>query len=209
MDIEQLKSNWQQQLTKQSSDEHLVAGKHMQAIEDKMIILDRNIKSRTLYGTITFVLILVSMSVFGYFQYLITSSIITSLGFLSWAVAITVSLIRLFLVKRRYNLGDNTLTIRKSLQNRLATVESEIQFYLSTVWKILAPMSIGFILLLVGIAESLPLGTKFLPFAAGQVTLFILCCYFSYRYNKYYVAKNLTPIKEEITANLQALSKKE
>jgi hypothetical protein len=70
-----------------------------------------------------------------------------ALGFVSWAVVIAVSLIRLFLVKRRYNISDNTLTIKESLQNKLATVESEIQFYLSIVLKILVPMTIGFILL--------------------------------------------------------------
>jgi hypothetical protein len=104
-----------------------------------------------------------------------------ALGFVSWAVVIAVSLIRLFLVKRRYNISDNTLTIKESLQNKLATVESEIQFYLSIVLKILVPMTIGFILLFAWIAENLPPETRLLPFAAAQVTFFFLCCYFSYR----------------------------
>ncbi|MBL4940305.1 MAG: hypothetical protein JKY81_01430 [Colwellia sp.] len=202
MELDQLKSNWQQQFVKKSQDEQSDLEKHMRAIEDKMAALDRNVKSRTLYGTITFILMLVSIIAFSYFQYLLSNSLMLVFGYTVWVVSIAVSLIRLFVVKRRHNINDNMLTIKESLQYKLSKVESEIQFYLSIVWKILAPMSIGFVLILVGKNASLLV-------AASQMILFILACYFSYRYNKYYVTKNLTPIKEDIVANLNALSKKD
>jgi len=62
MELDQLKSNWQQQFVKKSQDEQSDLEKHMRAIEDKMAALDRNVKSRTLYGTITFILMLVSIA---------------------------------------------------------------------------------------------------------------------------------------------------
>lgn len=202
MDIDQLKSNWQQQLVQKTPDEQLDWGKNMIALEDKMIALDRNVKSRTLYGINTFILMLAAMIIFGYLQYLLSNSLMLALGFATWVVAIAVSMIRLFMEKRRYNINDNTLTIKESLQHKLSKLESEIKFYRSIVWKILGPMSIGFVLILVGKNVSFPI-------AAAQMALFILACYFSYRYNKYYVAKNLTPIKEEIVANLNALSRED
>jgi uncharacterized protein YukE len=44
MDIDQLKSNWQQQLAQQPPNEQLNWGKHMQVLEDKMTVLDRNVR---------------------------------------------------------------------------------------------------------------------------------------------------------------------
>jgi membrane protein YdbS with pleckstrin-like domain len=198
MDIDQLKSNWQQQLAQKPIDELSDWEKDSVAIENKMKALDKNVQSRTLYGTIMFVLILVSMIALGYLSYLVGVSFLSMLGLATFFVVIAVTMIRTFMVKRRYNMNDSALTILESLQHMLAKINSEIKFYLSLVWTVLAPMSIGCVLIPVGSNASLLV-------TAGITTFFILCCYFSYRYNKYYVAKNLTPIKEEILANLKAL----
>jgi len=203
MDIDQLKSNWQQQIAKKESAEQLInREKEMKAIENNMLAIDKNVNSRTRYGVITFVIILASMIMFDYFLYLLGNSLTLTLGIASWIVIIAVAMTQLILVKRNYNTDENTLTIKESLQSKLSKVEAETQFYLSIVWKILAPMSIGFVLILVETNASLPA-------AAGQMTLFILGCYWSHHHNKQYVAKNLTPIKEEIESNLKALFKKD
>lgn len=178
----------------------------MSVLEEKMITLDRSIKSRTLYGTITFVLLIVSMTLFGYFNYLVSNSIMVALGFISWIMVISVSLIRLFIVKKSYKINGNILTVKESLKHKLSTVESEIQFYQSIVKTILAPMGIGFVLIPMGIINNLPPNSSVWPLTLGGIVLFILCCYLSNQYNQYYIAKNLTPIKEDITANLKALS---
>jgi len=202
MDIDQLKSDWQQQLVQPSSVEQLDWEENMVEIENKMMALNRNVKSRTLYGTITFVLMLVSMIALGYFSFLLSKSLMLTLGLTTWIVGFIVTMVRLFLVRRINNMSYNMLTIKESLQHKLLKVESEIQFYLSIVWKILAPMSIGLVLILIGTNASLQM-------AVGQMTLFILGCYWSYRYNKYYVAKNLTPIKNELTSTLKTISNKD
>ena len=200
MGLDQFKSSWQQ-LTHTSSSQQLGTKENMNAIEDKMRDIDRNVKRRTLYGCIMFVLMLGSMSTFGYFSYLIGTPIISLVGLASWIVLIAVSMMRLFMVKKCYNPYENTLTIYEFLRHKLSTVESEIQFYLSLVWTILTPMSIGFILIWLGSKASLLVGVAFMTF-------FIVCCYVSYQYNKYYVVKNLMPVKNDIIANLKTLEER-
>jgi hypothetical protein len=170
----------------------------MLTIEDKMAAVDKNVKSRTLYGAIGFFLIIISGTLLGYFSYLVSDSLLLLLGIVSLLVFFSVTMIRLFVVKRRYDVKDNALSIKASLQHKLSRVKSEIQFYLSIVWKVMAPMSISLVLILVAANASLQMW-------AFQITFYILSCYFSYVYNKRYVAKNLTPIKEELEANLKVL----
>ena len=199
MEIDQLKSTWQQKVALTSSEQSINSENNMIAIEESMKALDLNVKQRTLYGAIAFTLVIVSMVFFTYFLYVLGNSLILTMGVATWVVSLTIAMIRLFLLKNSYSMNENTLNIEASLRHKLSKVESEIQFYHSIIWKILAPLSIGFVLILVGTNASLLM-------ASGQMTFFLLCCYWSYRYNKHYVAKNLTPIKENIIENLNALS---
>jgi len=80
MNFEQIKSQWQQQINQlpSSAEEPM-----MTVIEDKMITLDSQIKNRTLYGVLTFSIIIISLSGFNYFLYQLKMPIlaISGLGF--------------------------------------------------------------------------------------------------------------------------------
>jgi hypothetical protein len=206
MELNQYKSDWQQKMAQTSLDERVDWKKQMIKLEDKMVSLDKNVKKRTLYGACMFVLMLVSMTASSYLDYLLHKSLLTTLGYASWITVIAISMVRLFNVKKHHKINDNALAIKESLIQKLSKVDIEIQFYLTLWWKVLVPLSPGFVLTIAGAESGSTPAAGTLALAAGISVTFILCCYFSYRYNKYYVAKNLTPIKEDIEANLKALS---
>jgi len=209
MDIEQLKSGWQHQLAQPLAHEQQSWKNKMIVIEGKMLALDRHVKRRTLYGTIMFVLMLLSMIILGYGSYRLGAPLMSVLGLGTWFVLFAITVSRLFVMKRRNSPSDNTLSIKASLQHQLARVESEIGFYQTIVYKILAPMSIGLVLILGGVKQSLSgvdSQISFFTYVFFSLSGFLFCCYLSYRYNKHYVAKELTPIKQEISLNLNALN---
>lgn len=204
MDIDQLKSNWQQQVSRKtlSENEQLDLKKNMTAIEDKMMVLDKNVKNRTRYGLITFVLVLAFMIVFDYFLYALGVSPLATLGVATWVVCIAAAISRLFMVRKRYDVNDNAFNIEASLEHKLAKVKSETRFYETIALWLLAPMCIGFVLILLGIKATLM--ASFMEFG-----FFILCCFWSHNHNKRYVAKNLKPIEDEICSSLESLADKD
>lgn len=205
MDIDQLKSNWQKQLDTAPTDESTDWENKMIAIEKQMASVEKNVKSRTLYGVIGFTLIIVSTTIGSYLQYLMVNSLLILIATISWIGVSVVTLIRLTLIKKRYVADNGILTLKDTLQNQLSKVEGEIDYYLTGVWKILAPLSVGFILISIEGQRISPNPADTLMLDIGTLVFFIFSCYFSYRYGKYYVAKNLTPVKQELMASLEEL----
>lgn len=199
MNIDKLKSSWQQQGAPIAENVNLE--NKMKLIEDKVIQLDKGIKKQNIYAVLTFGLIIISMTLFNYFIYLLDESIWVVIGLGTWIFWISVNLVRLYLVRRTVNIDESQFTIGASLRYKLGKVKKEIYFYQTIVWWILAPLSIGFILILLGTQASLAESFTF-------IGLYVLGCFWSSVYNKKYIAKKLTPIELALNESLNSLAKK-
>ena len=80
-----------------------------------MATLDKGIKERTLYGVITFIILICAMSVFDYFLYLLGESIWAITGLATWIVWITIAMIRLLMLQNKHKIDENNLSINNAL----------------------------------------------------------------------------------------------
>jgi len=207
MNLEQIKLNWQKQLSSSSEAVKPQAeidlaiqnnmANNMNIITNKMLAIDKKAKERTLYGIIGFSIIICALSALNYLMFLLSQSMFAIAGTTTWIVWFVVSIFRL--VKFKHKTHDNSLCIKSALESKLNKVNKEIKYYQTLVYWVLAPMSVGMILILIG---SQALIITFISF----FIFWVLGMYCANKYNLRYIDKSLKPIKQEITESLASLT---
>jgi hypothetical protein len=188
MDIDTAKNVWKEQFSQPSNMPEQLT---MKAIEDKMTRLDNEVRKRAIIGGTTFAILSIAMGIFLYFLYLTQVSGLAVLGIASWQVSLVITIGILFKMKRNVDQIDHNGPTNTVLKVHLSHVQTESQFYHTIVWWLLAPMSIGFVMILIGTKASLMI-------SAFELTLFALCCFWAQRHNKRHVKEKLKPIEEEL-----------
>ena len=155
------------------------------------------IRNRTLYGSITFGIAIISMLAFDYFLYLLEMPLLAVTGILTWVICIAVAMFRLRVLQNQHN-TSSTLSVAASLQQQLQKVKSEVHFYRTIVLYLLAPMAVGFVMMLVATqATSMA--------SAIELGLFILFSYWAHRHNQRYIAEDLQPVESELKKSIEAM----
>ncbi|PAJ72432.1 hypothetical protein CJF42_21285 [Pseudoalteromonas sp. NBT06-2] len=170
---------------------------NMNIITNKMLSIDKKAKERTLYGIIGFSIIVCALSALNYLMFLLGQSMFTIAGTTTWIVWFIVSAFRL--IKFKHKTNDNSLCIKSALESKLHRVDKEIECYQTLIYWVLAPMSVGIVLILIGSQSSI---ITFISF----VIFWVLGMYCANKYNLRYIDKSLKPIKQEITENLASLT---
>ena len=197
MELDQLRRHWQQHNL--SANQNNQEEKDMDEIENRMKALDKAIRNRTLYGNLTFAIAIVAMLAFDYLLILLDKPMLAVIGVLTWVVCLAIAMVRLFVLQKQNGGSDKAFTIGASLQQQLIKVKSESRFYRSVATSILAPLSIGVVLILISTGPTLITGTF-------QLGLFMAIAYWAHRFNLRHITNNLKPLEDELERDLQRLA---
>jgi len=197
MELEQLKNHWQQHNSGMNQNQPEEKG--MDTIENRMKALDKEIRHRSLYGNITFAIVIVAMLAFDYFLVLLDKPLLAVLGVLTWVACLAVAMVRLSLLQMQHRSTNNALTVEASLKQQLQKVKSESRFYQSVATSILAPLGIGVVLILFSTDATLIVNTF-------QLGLFVALTYWAHRFNQRYIDDNLKPLEIALDHDLQTLA---
>jgi|TARA_Y100000310_G_scaffold193243_1_gene193209 hypothetical protein len=193
MELDEFKKSWQSRISIGNGNTALEDT--VMAIHEQMVEIDDVIKERNLYGTITFVVVVLALTLFNYFLYLLDSPPLVIGGVAIWLATIAVAVVRLHRVHDR---SVNTLQdqpIAASLQDKLTRVENEQHLYGSILLTLFTPLGIGMIFVLLGLQPTLIEAVS----AFGAYTV---CCYAGHKYNKKYIATKLAPIASNLRSCL-------
>jgi len=195
MELDQLKKQWQQR--NMSVSEGTVSEGHVSDIEGKMQALDREIRSRTLYGILTFSIAIIAMIAFMYLLFLLEEPLLAIGGVLTWVVCLVAATLRLLVVQKKHFQSNDVTDLESALLSKLRKVESEIRFYETVVLWVLAPMSVGVVMILAATQASLLTNSL-------ELGMFSLFAYWGHRFNQQHIANKLKPVEEDLKLSLQA-----
>lgn len=201
MNIDNLRTQWQEQVNESSNDQ-LATGESMKNSQTENLIsqfisVDKRAKERTLYGSITFLVMIMSLSALSYFMHLLNAPTVIIAAFSSWIAIIVVNAIRLWKVQKvKQTQVPEHAAVMNHLTAKLAVVKQEIDFYMS-LWKwVTFPMGIGFCMLVMSLKDSASY------FELLYIVIYFVLSIYGHRYCKRLVASELSPLKSTIDTAL-------
>ena len=201
MELDSLKSRLHKRLFSSDSDITLNLN-----IEDEMASLDKRIKRRKLYGTITLSVCSIGLALFAYFAYLIGFPMTSVIGIAVCIATVLAGLVALHATQSVRS--DPTLTVSESLRSQLQKVRREIAFFRRFPLYFLIAITIGGALIVVGIVASLThiespvvLMNSLVPFVIAAA-----CMHLEIRNCRKHVEDRLLPLQSKLCEDIEAIS---
>lgn len=184
MELDDLKQLWEDKSKIDNADEW------SRQMQQQLLAVDDTIKERNLYGTLTFLVVLLAMAAFEYFLFVMDSPVIALAGIATWMVTIAVALVRLHRVQRRDDIAMDQ-RINDALEEEIMLLRNESSFYSSIVITFFVPLGLGVVMVVIGVDASV----IEMLYALGG---YLVCCYIGSEYNKRHIATKLQPLVEEL-----------
>ncbi|HJN51050.1 MAG: hypothetical protein QGI68_08825 [Pseudomonadales bacterium] len=198
MELDELKDRWQARTRTGNGNTKLE--ETVMTIHEQMLEIDSVIKGRNLYGTLTFVIVMLALSLFDYFLYLLESPVLVVGGVAVWLATIAVAAVRLHQVHDRSVNTVSDQPIADALQVKLIRVENEQHFYASITVTLFVPLGIGMVFVVLGVEPTM-------IEAISAFGSYLVCCYAGHAYNKKYIATKLAPIAQDLASCLEEIKR--
>lgn len=198
MQLDELKERWQARTRTASGNTKLEDT--LMTIHEQMVEIDAVIKTRNLYGTLTFVIVMLALASFDYFLYLLNAPMLVVGGVAIWLATIAVAAVRLHQVHDRSVNTASDQPIAVALQDKLIRVENEERLYASILVTLFVPLGIGMVSVVVGLAPTM-------VEAISALGSYLVCCYAGHAYNRKYIATKLAPIAKDLRSCLAEIER--
>jgi hypothetical protein len=209
MDLDELKDQWQKRKTAMPVLTIEEQENNNMQMRQQMKQVDKTIRDRNIYGTLTFAIVLVALCCFAGLLYLQDAPMPVLAGVGVWLVTIAVNGYRLRGVRLNSSAAGPEGSTIEVLLERLTSVENEKRFYASILVTFFVPVGLGILLLLAGLAPGIiERGQNILLPITFIVIVYLLCCYAGTAYNRKYISTVLEPVQADLGASVSVLRDK-